>query len=117
MMKAITCPQCGALLKNISIEKYVAKCAYCRAEILIRPFGERQEEVEVSLVTRAEGGTEEKEVYERGNLTFTKQKYQPNESLRLAYLAQQRGENMRNFGFLVLILGIVVFVLVAVYLS
>ena len=116
-MKAIACPQCGALIKNISIEKYIARCTYCRAEILIRPLGEHKEEAEVSLVTRAEGGTEEKEVYVRGNLTFTKQKYQPNEFLRLAYLAQQKGERKRNFGFLVLILGIIVFVLMAVFLS
>jgi|SRR5215204_378160 len=117
MMKAIICPQCGALLKNVSIEKNIAQCAYCRAEILIRPFGENKEEAEVSLTTRAEGGTEEKETYERGNLTFTKQKYQPNESLRLAYISQRKGERTRNFGFLILTLGIIVFVLTAVYLS
>jgi hypothetical protein len=116
-MKALTCPQCGALLKNVSIEKHIVRCAYCRAEVLIRPIGDSLEEAEVSLVTRAEGGNEEKEIYERGNLTFTKQKYQPNESLRLAYLSQRKSERMRGFGFFVLILGIVVFVLIVVYLS
>lgn len=115
-MKALTCPQCGALLKNVSIEKHIVQCAYCRAEILIRPIGDSLEEAEVTLVTRAEGGSEEKETYERGNLTFTKQKYQPNESLRLAYLSQQRGKRTRNFGFFVLILGIVAFVVIVVYL-
>ena len=116
-MKALTCPQCGALLKNVSIEKHIIQCVYCRAQVLIRPLGEHKEEAEASLVTRAEGGTEEKEVYVRGNLTFTKQKYQPNEFLRLAYIAQQKGERKRNFGFLILILGIIVFVLMAVFLS
>lgn len=116
-MKALTCPQCGALLKNVSIEKHIVRCAYCRAEILIRPIGDSLEEAEVSLVTRAEGGIEEKETYERGKLTFTKQKYQPNESLRLAYLSQRKTERMRSFGFFVLILGIVVLVLLVVYLS
>jgi DNA-directed RNA polymerase subunit RPC12/RpoP len=116
-MKALTCPQCGAALKNVSLEKHIVQCAYCRAHVLIRPFGENNEEVEVSLVTRAESGIEEKEIYERGKLTFKKEKYQPNEFLRRTYAAQQKGENPRNFGFLFLILGIVGFVLVAVLLS
>ncbi|HEX8251381.1 MAG TPA: hypothetical protein VF599_24625 [Pyrinomonadaceae bacterium] len=119
-MKAITCPQCGALLEDVSIEKNIARCSYCRAKILIRPFGESKEEVEVSLVTRAEGGKEEKEVYQRGNFTFTKQKFQPNDFLRQVAARQapkRKGEGIRSFGLFVLILGIIAFALIAVYLS
>lgn len=85
-MKAFTCPQCGALLQNVSIEKNLARCDYCRAKILIRPIGEltaeKEQEYEISLVTRAEDGEEELETYTRGNLTFTHDKFQPNESLK-----------------------------------
>lgn len=35
-MKAITCSQCGALLKGISTKKELADCIYCGAEIPIR---------------------------------------------------------------------------------
>ena len=119
-MKAITCPQCGALLEDVSIEKNIARCSYCRAKILIRPFGESKEEVEVSLATRAEGGKEEKEVYRRGDFTFTKQKFQPNDFLRreaARQSSQRKSEGIRSLGLFVLILGIIAFVLIAVYLS
>lgn len=116
-MKALNCPQCGALLKNVSIEKRIIQCAYCGAEVLICPIDGNLEKTEVSLVTRAEGGKEERETYRRENLIFTKQKYQPNATLRLAYLSQRHSERKRDFGFFILILGIVVFVLIAVYLS
>ena len=116
-MKAITCPQCGALLEDVSLKENIARCDYCRAKILIRPIGESKEEFEVSLVTRAEGGKEDTETYQRGNLTFTKQKYQPNDTLRLAYLSQRTGERMRSFGLFILILAIVTFVFLGIYLS
>lgn len=117
-MKAITCPQCGALLEDISIEKNLARCAYCRAIILIRPLeGGNKDEVEVSLQTRAEGGKEEKEIYVRGNLKFTKLKYEPNSTLRLAALSRQKSERVRSSGLLALILGIIIFVLFGIYVS
>jgi DNA-directed RNA polymerase subunit RPC12/RpoP len=115
-MKAITCPQCGALLEDISLKDNIARCDYCRAKILIRPIGENKDEFEVSLVTRAEG-KEDTETYQRGNLTFTKQKYQPNDTLRLAYLSQRTGERMRTFGLFGLILAIVIFVFLGIYLN
>lgn len=34
-MKAITCPQCGALIKNVSEHKRMTSCVYCGAHILI----------------------------------------------------------------------------------
>src|SRR5688500_17527652 len=34
-MKAITCSQCGALIKGISAKKEFADCQYCGAEISI----------------------------------------------------------------------------------
>ena len=59
-MKAFSCPQCGALLQNFSIEQNIARCDYCGAKILIRPLGEinpktGEEEFEFlsSLVLRA----------------------------------------------------------------
>ncbi len=35
MMKAITCPQCGALIKRISLKDKFAFCDYCGAKILL----------------------------------------------------------------------------------
>lgn len=34
-MKAMTCPQCGALIKKISLKNEFADCDYCEAKILI----------------------------------------------------------------------------------
>lgn len=34
-MKALTCPQCGALIKNVSEHKRMTSCVYCGAHILI----------------------------------------------------------------------------------
>jgi DNA-directed RNA polymerase subunit RPC12/RpoP len=116
-MKAIICPQCGAALEDISIEKNLARCDYCRAKILIRPFDGSKEEVEVSLVTRAESGKLDNETYTRGNLKFTKQKYEPNSTLRLALLSQRKNERMRSFGLFILVLAIIIFVLSGIYLN
>jgi hypothetical protein len=37
-MKAITCSQCGALIKGISMKKEFASCDYCGAEMQIKLF-------------------------------------------------------------------------------
>ncbi|HRH41984.1 MAG TPA: hypothetical protein PKY82_10095 [Pyrinomonadaceae bacterium] len=106
-MKAFSCPQCGALLQDVSIEKNIARCEYCRAKILIRPIGEikleSEQEYEISLVTRAEGREEdeEKEIYTRGKMTFSKPKYHANESLAEIF----RNKKPRKIGYLPFLLG------------
>lgn len=34
-MKAITCPQCGALIKEVSERQTITECTYCEAKVLI----------------------------------------------------------------------------------
>lgn len=40
-MKAITCPQCGALVKKISLRDKFVPCDYCGAKILFEENKER----------------------------------------------------------------------------
>jgi DNA-directed RNA polymerase subunit RPC12/RpoP len=116
-IKAIICPQCGALLEDILIEQNIARCDYCRANILIEQIGKDANDVKVSLTTRATGGKEDKEIYEREGFTFTKKRFQVNESLRLANISQRKSERARSFGIFVLILGIIIFVLFGIFLG
>lgn len=34
-MKAITCPQCGALIKEVSTRQAITECSYCEAKVLL----------------------------------------------------------------------------------
>ena len=119
-MKAFSCPQCGALLQNFSIEQNIARCDYCGAKILIRPLGEinpktGEEEFEISLVTRAESGVEEKETYSRGKFTFTKNKYQVNESLKEIF--DNKKEKKPAYFLPLIVSAIIIFILAAAYLN
>ncbi len=40
-MKAMTCPQCGALMKKISLKDKFAECEYCEARILLEENRDR----------------------------------------------------------------------------
>ena len=40
-MKAMTCPQCGALIKKISLKDKFAECEYCEARILLEENRDR----------------------------------------------------------------------------
>lgn len=40
-MKAMTCPQCGALIKRISLKDKFAECEYCEARILLEENRDR----------------------------------------------------------------------------
>ena len=44
-MKAITCSQCGALIKGISMQKKVAECLYCGSEMFLENFKEKVIEI------------------------------------------------------------------------
>ncbi len=44
-MKAMTCPQCGALIKKISLKDEFADCDYCEAKILLEENKDRIVEI------------------------------------------------------------------------
>jgi DNA-directed RNA polymerase subunit RPC12/RpoP len=44
-MKAMTCPQCGALIKKISLKDKFAECEYCEARILLEENRDRIVEI------------------------------------------------------------------------
>lgn len=44
-MKAITCSQCGALIKGISMQKKVVVCKYCGSEMFLKNFQEKVIEI------------------------------------------------------------------------
>jgi DNA-directed RNA polymerase subunit RPC12/RpoP len=44
-MKAITCPQCGAIIKRISLKDESVACDYCGAEILLEEHREKIVEI------------------------------------------------------------------------
>ena len=39
-MKAITCPQCGALIKEVSKHQTITECSYCEAKVLMPRRGD-----------------------------------------------------------------------------
>lgn len=63
-MKAMTCPQCGALIKKISLKEEFADCNYCEAKILLSENKDKIVEISEKKLTPIEQYRENKQKVE-----------------------------------------------------
>lgn len=92
-MKAMTCPQCGALIKKISLKDEFADCDYCKAKILLAENKDKIVEITEKKLTAWEQYRENRrKIDER-----TKQN-----NWDIEYSEETQPENPRIFGYIIL---------------
>ena len=105
-MKAMTCPQCGALIKKISLKDEFADCDYCEAKILVAENKDKIVEINEKKLTAWEQYRENRrKIDER-----TKQN-----NWDVDYLEETESNTPRVFGYV--IFGIIALIVIGSFFA